>query len=703
MKVALIGAEIEENLALRHMHASLEAAGHEPALFGFSSRGELDAVAARVTAWQPELIGLSMLFTSRSREFVELARRLRALGFTGHLTAGGHFAAFHGAELLRDHPAFDSIAHGEGEELMVELCARLDEPSSVPGLSVRGAHGQVVSTGPRPNRKDLDARPWPTRPERFHRYLGLPIANLLSSRGCFGSCHFCSIHATHRLNGGPHFRQRDVGCVAAEMAALYHQRGVRIFNFQDDNFFMPTPEASLARVRALDAAMRAEGIGRVALQVKARPDSIEPRVVDALVDIGLFRVFLGVETDAVSGLRRLGRGIQRQQNHRALAILAERGVHTCFNLLMFDPDSDMASLRENLAFMARQHSSPLNFCRVEVYAGTALEAQLRDQGRLQGDYMGQTYTIADPAAQRSYELFWRVFAPRNFGEGGLHHESMRLDYHLHLLRHFRPGRVDADLWRRCKALVAELNRDSAERMGQLLDRAEAMETDADLDAVAADLRRGRARADRRLSRETAALLARIQAITRAQAAPRSHLRAARPAVVAALMATAWVGADAALAQDDDGGGEEATQATETTIPELDEPEEKPPPVLVPVDLPDRLPDTHMCEAAPPPWDLYNQPPPPPPPDIAPRLLQLKKIGELRLRYLEVCTLAVTITTGDNGKVTAVLAHSNPHQPELRALVEEALLGVRFPAEYSGRTHKALLWEQFVRQVIEVEE
>ncbi len=681
MKVALIGAEIEENLALRYLHSSLSAAGHEPRLFGFSGRAELERVASSVAAWQPDVAGLSMLFTSRSREFVDLARRLRELDFRGHLTAGGHFAAFHAAELLRDHPAFDSIALGEGEELMVELCASPEHPEEVRGLVVRGPDGGTVSAGPRPNLCDLDARPRPTRPERFHRYLDLPIANILSGRGCYGRCAFCSIQAAHRLSGGRRFRQRAPEQVAAEMAQLYHQRGVRIFNFQDDNFLLPIAQASMERLRALQAAMQAEGIGRVALQIKARPDAIEPQIVDKLVEMGLFRVFLGIETDAVSGLRRLGRGIRREQNHRALDILGERRIHTCFNLLMFDPDADLPSLRENVAFMAKQRAFPLNFCRVEVYAGTPLEATLQQQGRLRGDHMGRTYTIADAPAQRAYELFWRVFAARNFGEGGAHHESMRLDYNLHLLRHFQPDRVDRGLWRRCKALVADLNRDSALRMGLLLDRAEAMASSEQIEAAAAELREGRAHADRRFASEIAGLLERVRGLNRSPSWTRSRRSTARPVLAAAMLASAWVGADNAMAQDD---------ASE------------PPPVRA--EKPPEPPDTHMCEAAPPPWDLYQIEPPPPP--IITVIERLGAVQKLKFEYLEICTAGVNITVDSAGNASKIVAITNPHTPELQEKLEAAFEGVVFEQGYRRQVHKVTLWTQFVplvREVVEEEE
>ena len=80
MKVALIGAEIEENLAMRSIAAGLRAAGHEPRIFDFHAPEQLDAVADEVAAWGPGLAGMSMIFTVRAREFMDLATTLRNRG-----------------------------------------------------------------------------------------------------------------------------------------------------------------------------------------------------------------------------------------------------------------------------------------------------------------------------------------------------------------------------------------------------------------------------------------------------------------------------------------------------------------------------------------------------------------------------------------------------------------------------------------------
>jgi anaerobic magnesium-protoporphyrin IX monomethyl ester cyclase len=567
MRIALVGPELEENLALRYLHAAVERAGHEARIFDFHAAQQAEQLAIDIAEYVPQLVGLSMVFTARAKEFLALAGRLRALGFAGHITAGGHFAAFHAQRLLQDFPALDSVIQGEGEEALVELASQAppggntgqtppdaDAPAptrsanctGILGLTWRDGAGHIVHTGRRPNPADLDARALPTRPATLHRYLGLPIANILASRGCYGNCRFCSIRAWHRLSGGPQFRLRAVQPLAREMAELYHDRGVRIFNFHDDNFLVRSKDENLARLEALQRQLDAAAVGRIGIQIKARPDSIDPDVVARLKELGLFRVFLGVETNAVAGLVTLGRGIRRRQNHEALRVLREFGVHTCFNLLMFDPETRLGDLRENIEFLGAQTWFPLNFCRVEVYAGTAIERQLRTQGRLIGDYFGYSYRMADPKVQLAYEVFRDVFYPRNFAVDGMNHQAMQVDYYFHVLRHFHPGRVRRGMQEKVKGLVGELNRNSGElleRICRFVDVPAAPAPEA-VERFTHEMAARRERFDARMGRRMHSALEAIRRAAEGQPCGRGKLlTAAASMAAAAIIATTAGGAE----------------------------------------------------------------------------------------------------------------------------------------------------------------
>ncbi|MBI5500265.1 MAG: B12-binding domain-containing radical SAM protein [Deltaproteobacteria bacterium] len=467
MRIALVGAEFEENLAIRYIRGALEADGHEVVQIVFNDPGALEPAARRLAESGAELAGFSLVFTRRARQFAALARRARELGFRGHLTAGGHFATFNAEALLGEVDAFDSVVCGEGELPMRRLARGLERLDDVRGLVWRDADGGIVRNPAADKPADLDALAWPAHRRPYDRYLGFPIANVLGSRGCTHSCAFCSIAAWHAHCGGARFRMRSPGNVADELAALWRE-GVRIFNFHDDNFLPGSREEAFVRVRALGDELRARGVGRIGFAIKARPDEVDLELFALLRSMGLFRVFLGIEAGTADSLCRLGRGQSLDDNRRALDVMGRLDLHACFNLLLFNPDSTLEDVAANVAFLRERPGNPMNFCRTEIYAGTPLERRLRARGRLLGDWWGWDYRMADPRAERAFQAAFAAFRERNYGERGLHHTTMRVDYEYQVFEHFH-GR-DEGLRRRVKAFVVDANLDTCSRLEELLGR-----------------------------------------------------------------------------------------------------------------------------------------------------------------------------------------------------------------------------------------
>jgi anaerobic magnesium-protoporphyrin IX monomethyl ester cyclase len=498
MRIALVGPELEENLGLRYLHSSAVTAGHEARIIEFDGPGQIEAVCAEIVNWRPDVAGLSMVYTARAREFTDLAVLLRLRGFAGRIVAGGHFASFHSEDILTGYPSFDYIVHGEGEQTLVDLLNTISEPQKVPGISYRDAAGFVCTTGVRPNPEDLDILPPPTRTPPFYTYMGIPIANILGSRGCFGNCTFCSITAWYRQNTGPRFRQRSVGSIVFEMARLYNEHKVRIFNFHDDTFFQSSEQDNLERFEAMERALRVKGMTDIAIQVKARTDAVTPAVLDVLGRIGLFRVFLGVENHSPEGLKSLGKGTTVDQNRAALDLLRARKMHVTFNLLMFGPETTVEQVRDNVECIREFGDVPLNFGRAEIYSGTPLERGLRKSGRLKGDWFGYHYDIADRRAQEIFNVVREVFTERNFQTGGMNFKAMKLDYYYQILRHFFPRRDDERLFTRKKMLLEDLNRSNADLLSAICDSVD--DDDRNNRTLARDLLHVRRSDDERLSK-----------------------------------------------------------------------------------------------------------------------------------------------------------------------------------------------------------
>jgi anaerobic magnesium-protoporphyrin IX monomethyl ester cyclase len=468
MRIALVGAECEENLALRYIRGALERAGHFVLQITFNSEDEIERAARELAESKTKLAGFSMVFTYRAREFADLAARARQMGYIGHITAGGHFVAFNADSVLRDVPALDSIVVGEGEEPMCELADHLAAPEAVRGLVRRNSVGEIVHNEPAVKPSELDTLAWPIRKQPPDAFLGLPIVNMLSSRGCTHSCAFCSIAAWHKLCGGARFRMRAPEAVAEEMASLYDQ-GFRIFNFHDDNFFLGSRAQNFERARKLEGELRRRGVGRIAFAVKSRPDSVDKELFAYLKEIGLFRVFLGIESGSAASLAYLGRCQTVEDNARAIETVNALKIHACYNLLLLNPDSTLDEFLTNVAFLRAHSGNPMNFCRTEIYSGTPLETRLRDEGRLRGSYWGYTYRISDERAQQVFEIIYRGLIGRNYGNDCTHHLTMRVDYEMRLLEHFFG--CPAHVRRQVKNFIQRVNLNSCDYLAEIADAA----------------------------------------------------------------------------------------------------------------------------------------------------------------------------------------------------------------------------------------
>ena len=202
-----------------------------------------------------------MTFQRRAEEFGALATALRASGYARsphrrralpdvRLSASARALPGHRqrrASRRRDHAR-------RAVRAPVERRSRSRHPRARP--SPRGR--QRSSPEPRPLLADLDALPFPKRVGEPQLHLGIPAAFLVGSRGCYGHCTFCCIHAYLKDAGGERYRERSAENLADEIAELRRERGARMFVFHDDDFFTRDHERDLA---PRDAAARRAASG----------------------------------------------------------------------------------------------------------------------------------------------------------------------------------------------------------------------------------------------------------------------------------------------------------------------------------------------------------------------------------------------------------------------------------------------------------
>jgi anaerobic magnesium-protoporphyrin IX monomethyl ester cyclase len=460
MRVLLAGPDFEENLSIRYLASALQAEGHEPFLAVFNSADDVESVAEQ--ARETEIVGLSVCFQSRAQEFLALARRIKQLQPRKLIVAGGHYASCAAQPLLEHHPELDIIAIHEAEQTLAEIvraAANLKvDLSKINGIAYR-EDGQVRFTEKRRTLDDLDTLPFPVRAGRIHAIAGVPTSFLMGSRGCYENCAYCCITTLHNLAPGKKFRQRSVELIADEMVDLYRERGTRQFVFHDDNFLVPSVAHNQARIEGFDKAFKSRGMEDIALLIKCRPADANRDVLSRLKEMGLVRIFMGIESATEMGLLTLDRHQTVGQSIRALDICGELDVSAQFTIMTFNPDANLNTLRADLAFMRRFAGNPLNFCRAEIYAGTPLEKRMIALGRARGDYRAREYSMYDPVADLACTISLDLFYDRSWGDGSLMQKTIGLDHMIAVRKRFH-GRDD--LCERAHAWVRAVNLDTLE-------------------------------------------------------------------------------------------------------------------------------------------------------------------------------------------------------------------------------------------------
>lgn len=467
----LVGYDNAENLGLRSILAYLQTRGQTAVLLAFRP-GDDARILQAVLRWRPRLVGFSLIFQHTLDEFGRLMRHLREGRVAAHFTAGGHFPSLRPEQALELLPELDSIVRFEGELTLSELLERLDCPArweEIQGLAFRRDRG-VVLTPPRPLICDLDSLPpvWRDEPQRLG--CGVKVASMLASRGCLFNCSFCSIRQFYGSPSGPLRRVRAPRAVVDEMLALFAQRDVRFFSFQDDDFAARTVQQRAwlhEFMRALAEAGLAE---RVRWKISCRVDDLDAEMLEALQRHGLAAVYLGVESGSEAGLRALNKQVSVAQNLVAVELLKRCGVAMSMGFMLFDPSSTMETIAENLDFLEAVGADgyfPITFCKMLPYAGTPIEAELHEAGRLEGPATAPDYRFDDPQVDWYEFLVKRVFTRRNFRPDGNVARLQAADFDCRVARAFGDYEVSESNCRSLQGLIGRSNALAVETLRSL--------------------------------------------------------------------------------------------------------------------------------------------------------------------------------------------------------------------------------------------
>lgn len=170
-----------------------------------------------------------------------------------------------------------------------------------------------------------------------------------------------------------------------EINTLFAQ-GVRDFYFVDPNFIGPGKKGRARTLQLLDL-MRPL---RISFGMETRPNDLDEEILERLVAAGMNSLLLGIESGSPDVLSNLAKGSLLSVSERAIELCRKVGVEPEIGFLMFVPDSTVADLRHNFAFLQRnglldrldRTANLLSHCQI-VLRGTSGYQYFQEQGRLE--------------------------------------------------------------------------------------------------------------------------------------------------------------------------------------------------------------------------------------------------------------------------------------------------------------------------------
>jgi anaerobic magnesium-protoporphyrin IX monomethyl ester cyclase len=361
-------------IGIMSLSAVLKRSGHECFMFDQANpETPNEVIIEEIKQKKPALIGLSFLSTTSYPYAKILARQIRASNATVKLAFGGVFASLNAPLVKLQCPEVDYVCRGDGEQLILDLIERWEDPSGVASLTW-AKDGHVVNNPNRKVERHLDQWPFPDRESLkldFVESMPLDVPAVLSlerfttmqtSRGCPWSCVFCDIPV---FNEGK-WRSRSPEHVVQEFKHLQAQ-GYGSVYFVDDHF--------LLQPKRIEAICNGINDNNITIQwgCEGRVDSVAQHLFPAMAKAHCRTLMFGIESGSQKILDRVRKEQTLQEVETAVVNAKRAGIEIVHGFFVVgNPDETVEDMNATFDFAAKLPLDTFGFNRLCVYRGTPL-------------------------------------------------------------------------------------------------------------------------------------------------------------------------------------------------------------------------------------------------------------------------------------------------------------------------------------------
>lgn len=354
--------------------------------------------AMSLIGFVPDIIGISVLFTSVYRDLIPLSSLLKKIYPDSLIVCGGHLASSLFNRIYKDDLEIDAVAFGEGEIPSLELARAV----------LSGKKEEYLSSSPfwitkskskngfLPQDKpiiDLDEIPpydlndlfFPEAYFNSSSFLFMPEAIdeghkemlMFTTRGCPFKCVFCASHNVH----GKSVRYYSTDRIKHDILYYNKKYGIDKFAFYDDHFL-------IKKDRALEILNFIPEKRFIASIINPAFFSIDENIASAMKLAGVKSVILSLESGNENTLKNI---IHKPSNSKkaseAVDFLHKKGINAATNIVIGLPGETKESIDSGIEYLLTTNFNWFNCFVVAPLPGSELYKICEENGY---------FTVDDP-------------------------------------------------------------------------------------------------------------------------------------------------------------------------------------------------------------------------------------------------------------------------------------------------------------------
>ncbi len=312
--------------------------------------GFIDGITAEICNAAPKIVS----FYTRCDCYhimLKIAERVKEK-INCYIVFGGPQADITAKTTIEEIPYVDFVCCGEGENTVYPLFSSIlkGEPDlSVAGLVYRKEGTVFVNPRP-PMIEDLDALPlvdYSVLPYEFpvEENEDFPID---VGRGCPFGCTYCSTKSFW----GQRYRLKSPQQIAHEISFYHNKYGATYFAFEHDMFTMNRKQVveTCRLIKQFDY--------KIKWRCSARIDCIDNELIDIMVDSGLKRIYIGIETGSPRMQKLVNKNLKLDGVIEKLNYIKSKNIEVMTSFIYGFPEETEEDVSLTLDLIARVIAIP---------------------------------------------------------------------------------------------------------------------------------------------------------------------------------------------------------------------------------------------------------------------------------------------------------------------------------------------------------